>query len=291
MMFWQKFLFTLLFRQNVRKHQYLLWQRRLALTIVAVMCSLLIDLLIPNQASTQQAAVPLTPELMHQQRIFSVQPRFQGNIIRQIKLSPKNKAIALTFDDGPSPNTTPQVLEILKQNKIKATFFLIGKNLKSSPQIGQQIVADGHALGNHTWHHWRKLMMEFTAAREINDTARLLYDTTGVLTSLFRPPNGFLNNGLANYAVKQKDVVVLWSVDSQDWRGSRISVEDLVNNVVNKVTSGGIVLMHDGGGDRSRTVQALPTIINKLTQQGYKFVTVPELLEMQDSELKAPSNA
>lgn len=290
-MFWQNFQFTLLFRQSWRKHQYVVWQRRLTLAIFAVFCGFLIDLLMPMSTLSQQATIQPTPQLMHQQRIFSVQPKFQGNIIKQAKVNPENKVIALTFDDGPTPNVTPQVLEILKQNNIKATFFLIGRNLNNFPQIGQQIVADGHAVGNHTWHHWRKLMMEFTAAREIDDTARLLYKTTGVLTSLFRPPNGFLNNGLANYALKQKDVVVLWSVDSHDWLGSRISVEQLVNNIVNKVTPGGIVLMHDGGGDRSRTVQALPTIIKELTQQGYKFVTVPELLETQGSEFKAPSNA
>ena len=99
-------------------------------------------------------------------------------------------------------------------------------------------------------------------------------------TSLFRPPNGFLNNGLADYARKRKDAIVLWTVDSGDWRGSRVSVEDMIKQVVEKATPGGIVLMHDAGGDRSRTVKALPKIIEELTLRGYKFVTIPELLEM-----------
>jgi chitin deacetylase len=107
-----------------------------------------------------------------------------------------------------------------------------------------------------------------------------MYEVTGVKTSLFRPPNGFLNNGLVDYALKRKDSVVLWSVDSGDWRGSRVTVEALVNRVVEGVKPGGIVLMHDGGGDRSRTVQALPKIIDELTQRGYEFVSVPELLQM-----------
>lgn len=289
-MLWQKFQFTLSSRQNLVKPKHLAWQRRFALTIFAALCSFLLDLLIPMKAPTQQVDLPLTPQLIHQQRTFSVQPRFQGNIIRQVRLNSEKKVIALTFDDGPAPHTTPQVLDILKQNNIKATFFLIGRNLKNFPQIGQQIVADGHAIGNHTWHHWRKLMMEFTAAHEIENTVRILHETTGVKTSLFRPPNGFLHNGLADYALKQKDVVVLWSVDSEDWRGSRISVETLVKRVVEKVKPGGIILMHDGGGDRSRTVQALPKIIEGLNQRGYNFVTVPELLQMQDSELNNPSN-
>lgn len=240
------------------------------------------------KAPTQQAVLPLTTQLM-QPKSFSVQPRFQANIIRQVRLSSQKKVVALTFDDGPSPNITPQVLDILKENNIKATFFLIGRNLKQFPKIGQQIVADGHAVGNHTWHHWRNLMMGFTAAHEIEDTAALMYEVTGVKTSLFRPPNGFLNNGLADYALKQKEAVVLWSVDSGDWRGSRASVDGLVNRVVEGVKPGGIVLMHDGGGDRSRTVQALPKIIEELTRRGYEFLSIPELLQMQDKELTAQS--
>jgi peptidoglycan/xylan/chitin deacetylase (PgdA/CDA1 family) len=159
---------------------------------------------------------------------------------------------------------------------------LIGQNLKYFPQIGQQVVADGHAIGNHTWHHWHRPMNQFTAIREVEDTSALIYKTTGVKTSLFRPPNGFLNNGLAAYARRLQDAVVLWSVDSGDWRGHRVSVRGLVNQVIEKARPGGIVLMHDGGGDRSKTVEALPKIIEELAQRGYKFVTVPELLRMQN---------
>ena len=261
------------------RHKHLVRQRRVLLAVIAALSSFLINLLIPMKAPTYPANSPLTTPLM-QQKTFSVQPRFQGNVIRQVKLSSKKKVVALTFDDGPAPNTTPQILEILKEKNVKGTFFLIGQNLKKFPQIGQQIVADGHTLGNHTWHHWRNLMMEFTAAHEIEDTAALMYEVTGVKTSLFRPPNGFLHNGLSDYALKRKDAVVLWSVDSGDWRGSRVTVEALVNRVVEGVKPGGIVLMHDGGGDRSRTVQALPKIIEELTQRGYEFVSVSELIQM-----------
>lgn len=258
---------------------------------MAAVCSLLFDLLIPMKAPAQQAVIPSVTQPLQQYITFSVAQRFQGKVIKQVKLSSENKAIALTFDDGPNPTTTPQILSILKENQIKATFFLIGNNLQKFPQIGQQIVADGHALGNHTWHHWRRVMNEFTASREILDTAAFFYKTTGVKTSLFRPPNGFLYNGLADYALKEKDVVVLWSVDAGDWRGSRASVEGLVNQVLKNAKPGAIVLMHDGGGDRSRTVQALPTIIHKLKERGYIFVSVPELLQMQDQELQDTVNA
>lgn len=122
--------------------------------------------------------------------------------------------------------------------------------------------------------------MWFAAAREIEDTASLLYETTGPKTTLFRPPNGFLNNGLADYALKQKDVVVLWSIDSGDWRKRGVSVEALINHVLKNAKPGAIVLMHDGGCDRSLTMQALPKIIDGLEERGYKFLAVPELLQM-----------
>lgn len=264
----------------MEKNKRLLWQRRILLAVVTAFSCFLIHLLIPDSAPTQQAILPSTPYIIQQYKTFHVPQKLQGNIIGQVKLSSEKKVIALTFDDGPTAEFTPQVLDILREKNVKATFFLIGHKLKSFPKVGQQIVAEGHALGNHTWHHLGTQMTEFTATREIEDTAMLMYETTGVKTSLFRPPHGFLNNGLADYARKKKYAVVLWTVDSGDWRGSRVSAEDMIKQVVEKATPGGIVLMHDAGGDRSRTVNALPKIIEELTLRGYKFVTVPELLEM-----------
>lgn len=264
----------------MEKNKRLLWQRRILLAVVAALSCFLIHLLIPEAAVTQQSILPSTTNLIQQYKRFIVPQKLQGNIISQVKLSSEKKVIALTFDDGPSAEFTPQVLDILREKNVKATFFIIGHKLQSFPKIGQQIVAEGHALGNHTWHHWNHQMTEFTASREIEDTAMLMYETTGVKTSLFRPPNGFLNNGLADYARKRKYAVVLWTVDSGDWRGSRVSAEDMIKQVVEKATPGGIILMHDAGGDRSRTVRAVPKIIEELTLRGYKFVTVPELLEM-----------
>jgi len=218
-------------------------------------------------APAQQAVLPSATAPIQHSIAFLVPSRFQGRIVRQVNLRRKEKAIALTFDDGPSPNSTSQILDILKENHVKATFFLIGHHLK------------------HTWHHWHRPMDEFTAKREIEDTAMLLKKTTGVKTNLFRPPNGFLYNGLADYALKHKEVVVTWSVDSGDWHKRGVSVERLVNYVVEQAKPGAIILMHDGGGDRTKTVQALPKIIERLTQRGYKFVTVPEMLQMKDQEL------
>ena len=281
-------------RQNQVKHKRLVWQRRLLLVVVGALCSFLIDTLMPLKAPTQQALLPSTTQRIQQYNTFSVTHHFQGKIIRKVNIKSRKKVIALTFDDGPSPNTTSQILSILKEKNIKATFFMIGQNLKNFPQIGQQVVADGHAIGNHTWHHWNRQMNEFTAAHEIEDTAALLYKITGVRTSLFRPPNGFLSNGLADYARKQEDAIILWSIDSGDWRKRGVSVESLVNQVLQKAKPGAIVLMHDGSGIsavghpsslHSLTVEALPKIIDELKKQGYDFVSVPELLQMQETQL------
>jgi peptidoglycan/xylan/chitin deacetylase (PgdA/CDA1 family) len=214
---------------------------------------------------------------------FSVPKEFQGKTETQVKLPKKDKVIALTFDDGPWPRSTLQILEILKKNNIKATFFMVGEPLEEYPQIGQKVVEDGHAIGNHTWHHWYRKMNLATVTHEIEDTAALIYKLTGVKTAMFRPPGGVLNNGLVDYAKKHNYFVALWSSDSTDYR--RPSVPALIHNVLKDVHPGGMVLMHDGGGDRSRTVQALPKIIAELKKRGYKFVTIPELLQMETKEI------
>jgi peptidoglycan/xylan/chitin deacetylase (PgdA/CDA1 family) len=211
-------------------------------------------------------------------KAFSAPRKFQSQTIYEVKL--KEKVIALTLDDGPWPETTLQMLEILKQNNVKATFFWVGQAVKQHPQIAQRVVADGHAIGNHTMHHWYHHMGGTVAAREIDDTAALIYQTTGVKTSLFRPPGGFLKNGVASYAKQQKYAVVMWSVSSAD-TDARAQPQAYINNVLKGAKPGAIVLMHDGGGDRSKSVKALPQIIAGLKQQGYRFVTIPELLEMQ----------
>ena len=214
--------------------------------------------------------------------------QFKGTTIRQAKLDSQHKAIALTFDDGPWPTTTIQILDILKKNNIKATFFWVGRYLQTYPELGKQVVAAGHAIGNHTWSHQYIKYNEDSAAREIDRTSSLIEELTGLKTLMFRPPGGILNNGLAAYAHKNNYAVVLWSADSLDWR---TPTQSLMDNVMKQANSGGIVLMHDGGGNRSRTVQALPDIIARLRKEGYHFVTVPELLKIQEQDLKKQETA
>ncbi|BAZ08502.1 polysaccharide deacetylase [Calothrix sp. NIES-4071] len=228
-----------------------------------------------NETHHSQALVPESKISFH------APSNFAGTVVHDVKLNTTEKYVALTFDDGPWHNSTEQVLKILRQNHIKATFFMIGQNVKAYPQQAKNVLAEGHAIGNHTWHHWYMHMNPQLAASEIESTADIIYQTTGAKTTLFRPPGGILNNGLVEYAKNQNHSTILWSADSEDYRIP--SVSTLIKRAT-KVAPGGIVLMHDGGGNRSHTVTALPQIISKLRQQGYKFVTVPELLEMQNKE-------
>ncbi|MGA9377571.1 MAG: polysaccharide deacetylase family protein [Phormidium sp.] len=215
-------------------------------------------------------------------QVFSPPAKFQGKTLKEVNVAPQNKVIALTFDDGPWPKYSQLILEILKKENIKGTFFWIGRNVEAFPEIALQVVAEGHAIGNHTWNHSYRKMSKAIASHEINDTAAIIEKTTKVKTTLFRPPGGILTNGPAGYALSEKYSVLMWSADSTDY-ARRISVNTMINKVLKNAQPGGMILMHDGGGDRKRTVQALPIIINTLKKQGYKFVTVPELLRMEQS--------
>ena len=228
-------------------------------------------------ANTTANEAPSSPK--PQNLSFLAPKKFQGKTVYKSEVPNNEKVIALTFDDGPWKETTPQMLDILKQNNIKATFFWVGKSIQENPEIAKRVVAEGHAIANHTWHHWYKHMDTATARSEIDKTADLIYKTTGAKTNLFRPPGGYLNNGLAAYAKSQNYSVVMWSQTSAD-TDPKAKYEVFVKNVLRDAKPGSIVLMHDGGGDRRRTVQALPKIISGLKEKGYRFVTVPEILEM-----------
>lgn len=155
--------------------------------------------------------------------------------------------------------------------------------------MGKRIVNDGHIIANHTWHHWYHHMNPQASAFEIDNTTNLIYKVTGVKTNLFRPPGGIKSNGPYNYAKNQKYATIMWSSDSNDY--ARPSVPRLIHNVMREAKPGGIVLMHDGGGNRANTVQALPQIISNFRKQGYRFVTVPELLELEDKHLQTTVTA
>ncbi|WP_016950836.1 polysaccharide deacetylase family protein [Anabaena sp. PCC 7108] len=258
--------------------------------ILLIISGIIILPKIPEISLTNLNAIPVTPppcELSDQLQppantanlTFNIPDKSQSQIFRRVKPKNNEKVIALTIDDGPWKKTTLEILDIFKQNHVQATFFWVGTSLKNNPEIAKQVVAQGHAIGNHTWSHSTQPMNPITAKNEIECTAQLIYTTTGVKTALFRPGGGRLNNGLSAYAKTQNYAIFKWSVNSGDSNSS--DSQFIVNNVIKGAKTGAIVLLHDGRGDRTKTVKALPEIINRLKQQGYRFVTLPELLEMQ----------
>jgi peptidoglycan-N-acetylglucosamine deacetylase len=230
-----------------------------------------------QQAAAQAAA---QAEAEKQRLTYRAPDSFKGAIVRSAQLKVARDAIALTFDDGPWDETTGQILDILRQENVKATFFWVAQAAQNQQELARRVVNEGHAIGNHTWHHPYEAMDTATAAREIDGAAKIFNEITGIHTTLFRPPGGYLNNGLTDYAISQGYTVVLWSAESRD-TDYTVDAQSYINNVLASATPGGIVLMHDGGGDRSKTVAALPTIIKTLKAQGYRFVTVPELLKLE----------
>lgn len=237
-----------------------------------------ISALLTRQIGTEQVNGFLAWQTEPQLLRFTTPEAYQGSLVYEGKPKEGEKLVALTFDDGPYPDTTPQVLDILKHYQVKATFFWVGAVLVNFPDVAKRVVAEGHAVGNHTWNHKYGGLDDDAISREIDRTTQLIFETTGAQTTLFRPPGGYLNNGLVDYAAAHKYSTIMWSTSSAD-TDPNATAPMLVNNVVNSIHSGSIVLLHDGGGDRATTVQALPAIIEGLQQQGYQFVTVSELLD------------
>jgi peptidoglycan-N-acetylglucosamine deacetylase len=196
------------------------------------------------------------------------------------------RCIALTFDDGPNEPYTSDVLRVLREQQVRATFFMMGKNVEAFPETARNIVREGHAIGNHTYTH-RSLLLNSNASvrREIRRTEEVIERTTGQKTRLFRPPYGDKDFLTVRQTRKLGYVMVEWSVTSGDWRMP--GADRIVRNVLKHAHPGAIVLLHDGdrwrhGGDRSQTVAALPTLIRELRRQGYAFVTIPELLGLPE---------
>lgn len=239
------------------------------------------NLLKPPKLKTPNSppATP-SPKPPEQPLVFAPPAQFRSQIVYKASIN-NSKVIALTFDDGPSPETL-KILEVLHKHQVVATFFCLGANLRQYPEIAKRVVQRGNAIGNHTWHHYSHNVTEKTASDEIDNTGVHIYRSTGAKSFLFRPPGGRLNNGLANYAKKKNYVVVMWSIDPKDFLQPPAAA--IARSVLSQASTGAIVLLHDGGGNRQQTVEALSAIIPKLKQQGYRFVTVPQLLQMQAAQ-------
>jgi len=185
--------------------------------------------------------------------------------------------IALTFDDGPHPSYTPEILSILEEYGIKATFFMIGENVGYYTDTALKVIEAGHELGNHTFTHPR--LKQFTdkgLTDEILTTEESIYELGEYRPHLFRPPEGVCSDRVADIAEKYGYTVVLWTVDTMDW--AHTPPQKIADNVISNIRPGGIILCHDYIVKNSPTPEALRIFIPKLLESGYKFVTVSELL-------------
>jgi cellulose synthase/poly-beta-1,6-N-acetylglucosamine synthase-like glycosyltransferase/peptidoglycan/xylan/chitin deacetylase (PgdA/CDA1 family)/spore germination protein YaaH len=221
------------------------------------------------------------------------------------QLGAAKKKIAITFDDGPDPSWTPKILDILKEKNVPAAFFVIGVYASLHPEILKREYSAGHEIGNHTYTHPNfedPAKTTKTQIRwELNVTQRVIESSIGVKTILFRPPFGIDHQPEYAEEVAQLPIaqdmgylIVGQKIDPHDWQqrdGKPIPAQEIVDATLRQADEGNIVLFHDGGGDRSQTVAALPTIIDALRARGYQFVSVSDLIGKTRAEVMMPLSA
>ncbi len=207
----------------------------------------------------------------------------------------KENEVTLTFDDGPDPKWTPQVLDILKQRGIKATFFLVGLNAESYPGLVRRIVEEGHEIGNHTYTHANlATMSDVQIELELNATQLLIESITGRSTALCRPPYAADSRPTSLAELRPLSIlqdklgylIVMENIDPEDW--ARPGTDVIVQRVKDLRARGNIILLHDAGGNRSQTVAALPRIIDFLQARGDDIISLSDLLDMKRDDVMPP---
>ena len=192
-------------------------------------------------------------------------------LYKKAQAEKNKKVVALTFDDGPDGNTTPQALDILAKYKIKATFFVQGKNIAGNEAILKRMQSEGHEVGNHSWNHpiLTKLSLE-DAKKQLTDTEDAITKVLGKSSKLMRPPYGAISDDIRNSLDLR---FIMWDVDSLDWKSKNEAA--ILTEIQHQTSDGAIILMHD---IHQPSVNSLPKVIEYLQGQGYSFVTVSELL-------------
>ena len=197
------------------------------------------------------------------------------------RVNTDKKLVALTFDDGPTPERANQILRILEQENIKATFFLNGNALKKHPDTGRLLVNSGHEIGNHSYSHKRMVFMPYSeVARELESTEKLIrdYGYTGPIH--FRPPFGKKLITLPLYLKSNNIKTITWDVEPETWNTPPLSAKERVDRALKHTEPGSIILMHVMYGD-NKSMNAILPMIQGLKAKGYTFLTVSELLKYQ----------
>jgi peptidoglycan/xylan/chitin deacetylase (PgdA/CDA1 family) len=189
--------------------------------------------------------------------------------------------VAMSFDDGPHPQNTPRLLDMLRERNIRATFYVIGRNVELYPSVVRRVVAEGHEIGNHTYTHRSLTTLSDALVREeINKTRDAIQHAAGVQPRTLRPPYGALRQSQRQWIHAELGLpTILWSVDPLDWK--RPGPPIVAQRILAGVTPGAIVLSHDL---HSQTVDAMPATLDALIQKGYKFLSVSQLIAMKPAE-------
>ncbi|WP_422659261.1 polysaccharide deacetylase family protein [Paenibacillus sp. EC2-1] len=194
-------------------------------------------------------------------------------------LDPKGKYVALTFDDGPHPKVTPRVLKTLEKYNAKATFFMLGVQVEYYPKIAKKVSEAGHEIASHSESHPNLANMSLSEVRkQLTTASERIEGAIGRKPTLFRPPYGAINDAVKKVTKDQNTPIILWSVDSLDWKSR--NAQAVKKEIANHIKPGSIVLMHD---IHPSTADALPEVLESLKKQGYQFVTVSQLLQLNQS--------
>ncbi len=203
-------------------------------------------------------------------------PIWKANIIKEVDI--KEKMIALTFDDGPSPSFTGRILDILQKYNSKATFFLIGEQAEKLPDLVKRQVKEGHEIGNHMYRHREVCRMPMAEIKkDLEYSHRVIQSISGKQIKLYRPTSGYYNENIVGVAWSLEYRVILWSIDSKDWSGMKPCL--IAKKILKTAKPGSIILFHDLGGYRDTTIKTLEIIIPELTRRGFQLLTVSQLLE------------
>jgi peptidoglycan/xylan/chitin deacetylase (PgdA/CDA1 family) len=187
--------------------------------------------------------------------------------------APGEKVVSLTFDDGPQPTYTPRILDVLTHYGVRATFFEIGRQAEKHPDLVKAIVAQGSVVANHTWDHVSlRPLDDARFAFEVDHTTEILQAASGQHVLCLRPPYGSTDGSVAQRLGARGLATVLWTADSADF--TKPGVDAIVQNAMDHLQPGGIILLHDGGGNRDQTVAALPIIIGRIVAAGYRIAPI-----------------
>ncbi len=206
------------------------------------------------------------------------------------RTAPRLKTVALTFDDGPSPEWTPKILDELKKAGVKATFFMIGEHVEKYPEIAKRVAEEGHEIGNHTYDH--HVLIYYTMGeleKEIRDAEKVIRNVTGKTTVYFRPPKAWLTPEEKKKIKAMGYKTVLWSLNSKDW--VTFNAKYILRYLIRRIKPGDIILFHDSGGvfrteggNRSETVKTILPLVDTMKDKGYTFVTISELLNAERAD-------